>query len=265
MDILHIILDSIKDGKYDLVGMILLVSISIWFYNEFRKSYIANKSENKLDMEKALEQYSRLYFGIIAFQSKDISYIDLFEYINQAIPYLPRKITKKILELDKENLDLNSSKIENVKEIVKYEINSLKSKQYTITTFDSDDTMFDKIAWYISQNDFISIFNPLVPAFLSLIVTLLLLIPIGYNFSLFKTIEYVIIILNFEFAIMSLIYIIDCSFNKSLKVKDYFYFAFLVVLPMIIFIFKLRFRYSIISTFTMLIFLNIRSKHNRKN
>ncbi len=263
MDILNIILESIKDGNYDLIGIVLLISISIWFYNEFRKSYMTSKSENKSYIEESLEKISRLYFGILSFQLKSINLNELLEYVNQAIPYLSRKVTKELLELDKENLNINSSELENIKKTVRNEINSIKFNQYTITTVNSDGDIFERGFWFLSKNNFDSFISPLIYSFFALIGALYLVV-IGAaisNLTGFQQINFIIFLFNTIFSVMILMHLADLSIKKLSKSKTYIYFCLLIILPFCLIIFIFNMKYSIINTITIILFLFIANKN----
>ncbi|WMM26706.1 hypothetical protein RBU61_08505 [Tissierella sp. MB52-C2] len=263
----ELLINAIKNGDYDLISIILLLFISIWLYNEFRKSYIANKSEDKLDIEKALEQYSKLYFGIAAFQSKNIDSIELIEYINQAIVYFPKKVAKQILELDKNDLNPNSPKIEEIRQTAKNEINSLKLKQRTISVFDYGEDIFEQISWFISKNNFDSFIQPFIYFTFTLIgIIFLLSIAITIRrLSGFSKIALIAFLINSLLSTFIMMQLSQLMLNKNVKAEFYKYFLFLIAIPFSITLLLLKYPVIrgvpiIINTITIIIFVYLANK-----
>lgn len=258
----ELLINAIKDGDYNLISIILLLFISIWLYNEFRKGYIANKSENKLDIEKALEQYSKLYFGIMSFQLKNIHSNELLEYINQSIPYLPKKITEKILELNKINSDINSSKLEEIKEMIKKEIGLLKSNQYSVNAFDSGENIFEYGSWFFTKNNFDSFVTPLIHFLLTFIVisSVISVITTIESLSGFIKLSGIMFLYNLIFSAFILLHLIDLIIKKKAKVEFLIYSLLLIMLPLYLTIYVLERKYTIINTITIIIFMYIANK-----
>lgn len=258
-NILNIIINAITEGNSQLLITILLGFFFIWSYNEFRKNYINIKTQNSLDIENSLEQYLKLYFSIEAFQQKNIKTNELFDYFSKAMVYLPKSIVKEMLELNKSTSEIESKELDIIKEKIANEIETMKYKQNTVTTFDYKDNIFEQTSWSFSHNNFDSFILPFVYSFFAL-TGALSLAAISFiigNSSGFLRVNFIIFLINTLFSIMLLMYLIDLSFNKILKPKVYIYFALLVILPFCLITFVFNIKYSLINTITLIFFLYI--------
>ncbi len=256
-NIFNIALKAINEGDYELFVIIISGFFFVWSYNEFRKNYISVKSQNKLDIEKSLEQYSKLYFGIKTFQLENITLIELYDYFNQAMVYLPRSIVKEILKLDKNKLEINSQYLENIKNLVESEILSIKYKQNTITTFDDRDNIFERTSWALSNNNFDSFIWPFVYSFFAL-TGVFFLVTVGAvikDLPGFIKISFIIFLSNTLFSIMTLMHLVDLALDKKLKINICKYFLLLIILPFCLTTFLLDIKYSIVNTITIILFI----------
>ena len=263
-EIFNIIIQAFKDGDYILISFVLLTSVCLWLYNEFRKNYINGKLQDRLDIEKALDLYSKLYFGIVSYELGSITSSQLFDHIHQSISYLPKNIANEILTLDKETFIINSDKLEIIKSKIKNEINKLKLKQYTITTYDYDDNIFEQGSWFFTKNNFDSFIYPL-RNFAFTIIGLLFMFLIIICFILVPDsdkLNFILIVTNLIISSMYLMQFIDLSMKKLLKPNSYLYFISLLVFPWVLFTFILKFKYPIINAITIISFTVIAFKKN---
>ena len=255
-NVLNIVIKSIVEENAMLLIMTLSGIFFIWSYNEFRKNYINVKTQNSRDIKNSLEQYSKLYFSIEAFQQQNIKTNELLNYFSKTIVYLPKNIVKEMLKLDKSTLEVKSIELENIKEKIANEIELIKDKQNTVTTFNSKDAIFNRISWSFSNNNFDSFIFPFIYSFFALtgVLSLTTIILGTNNLSGILRIYVFINIINFSCLIILLIYLGDLSNNNMLKAKAYIYFALLAVMPYL-FTFVFNIKYSLFNTFTLMLFL----------
>jgi len=265
------ILEILEIQDYEQLILVIFAVIFIWLFKEFRKSYIDNKKENKIDIERALEKYSNLYHTIILFQSNKIKLEQLFMSFDQTIAYLPGIISKEIYELSKSSLDNSSSKLDNLKNILEIEITSLKNNQYSFTSRNSDDTMLNQGSWFFTKYDFDALVNPFVYSVFTFfgVINMYLISTEINKFSGYRQFAFILFIMNFLFMLMSFIYILDSIIKRLISKHAFLVYVLLVIVPFLLTIIISR-QLSILNTITIIIFFIISFKkkllqpHNNK-
>lgn len=261
-NILYIVIKALNEENFELLAILLSITFFIWSYIEFRKNYINVKLENKLDINKALEYYSKLYLEIQSYLNGSINFAELINYFSVAIVYLPRSIVKEILELDKNKLESRTTDLEHIKELVSSEILSIKYKQNIITTLDYKDNILEQTSWSFSSNNFDSFINPLFYSFFAFIGSFFL-VTIGFVISDlpgYAKLSFMMFLINSILSIMILIHLIDLGINKKIKVQAYLFFVLLVILPFFLVTFILNIKFSIVNTISIILFLYITKK-----
>lgn len=260
--IFNIAMEAFNNKDYNLLASILIGGVFLWLYSEFRKNYNTTKSENKLDLENALESYSKLYYAITAFQLNKIEVEELYEHISQTIVFLPKKFAQEILKIDVGITTRDSSELQDIKTQIKNHINFLKSKQYTISTYDPNGDIFDQGSWFLSRNNFDSFILTLIYAFFALIgfMYLLLFGEMMLRLSGIAQINFILILLNLIFVLILLTYILDFALKKLLRKEALCYFLGLGLLPWIVCTFVINLNYSFINTITLILFIYLANK-----
>lgn len=234
-ELITILMNNIQSKNYSLILLFILVYVSIWLYNEFRKSYINTKSRNIEIIEKTLEQYGELYIGIMLFQDKKIDLKEMFEYTNKTFTYLSKHATDKILNLG-DGIKFDSPAIEEIKILIKNEISSLKRNQNNIKKFDYKEDVFEQISWFFYNNGFDSFTYPLIHSLLALAaimyVIALMIVLIEQPWIIQASI--LLYIVNVVFASFIFINILTLFINKNIKDRTCLYFLSLIIAPLAI-------------------------------
>lgn len=255
------IIEIFKNRDYELLILVLSVTVFIWLFKEFRKSYIDNKKVSKIDIGCALEKYSNLYSTIILFQSNEIDMKQLFNSFDQAISYLPERITKELLEFSKDSLNGNNFRFDNLKIMIENEIISLKDKQYSFTNRNSDESIFNQGSWFFIKYDIDALINPFIYSIFTLYgISLAYLIVVKtIDLNGYKLFAFILLIMNSLFTLMSFLYTLDLLFRKLVNKYGIKYYVLLVLVPWLITII-IPPQFSIINTITIIYFFIIASK-----
>lgn len=257
-------IDFLEKGNYELLSIVIISSTFVWLFKEFRTSYINRKKESKIDIEHALEAYSSLYHSIMLFQSNEIDLKQLFNSFNQTISYLPRKIAIELLEINREYPEVNISELNNIKILIKNEITSLKVNQYSVTSRNSDDNIFNQGEWFFFKYNFDALINPfLYSAFTFLGMSCLFMFVITITkLPSYEKFYLILILFNSSFMLIITIHIMDLLMRKLLRKNTLLFYLSLILAPWLLFTFVLSFKFSIINTLFIAFFFYLALKNH---
>src|SRR5690606_18351515 len=147
-------------------------------------------------------------------------------------------------------------------QLIKDEINTIKSRQHTATIIDDKECIFEQITFFFSKNNFDSFIQPIIYITFTLIAIIFLyaIIKNIKETSGFAKVILSAFYINLVTSLYIFIHFLHLVLEKNAKPEYYKYFILLIVIPLFLSIILLKYHIVIINTISIILFLYKSSK-----
>lgn len=146
--------------------IVLFTAFIIWIFREFRSGYHKQFAIENIEIDKAIEVYSELYYNIDLYKNNLLPITKLSESFKYPIIYFPNKITRKIIDLNITDLKFEVNELQEINIEIERQINSLKFNQYKKTTYNDKGKSSYKVRYFILKYDIFGFLLPFMYAYL---------------------------------------------------------------------------------------------------
>lgn len=221
--------------------LIALAILTFWMYKELRTSYFETIKNNQQRIEKAIDLYSDLELELYKFLNEKSDFYNVTEKISKASSIMTYEILLKCNQCKLEvNIEKRTENLNNLYDLIKKEIVSLKLIQIDSVTFKSDDTVFDFAENYVKTK----IAPFIIPLFQTVLNMLFLLIIIFFTSIVLNesSSTFRILYISVIFAVMIYIMLINIIVSAIIMKKrfknsifNWFLFSLFAIVPPVLF------------------------------
>lgn len=210
------IYNSLMDGDYYSLGVLLFIVISIVLFKDIKKSLVDNRKVDLQFIDESITAYARVYRTVSFFRDRKIEKYELLDELSLGYKYFDESTIKKLYRLIN-NVDIFSDETKIIEELLKdieAKLHYLKRQQIYDSIIKENQLTSDDFIKYLIKNNFEIYIKTLLSTIISLIIV--------YNFIIIsinnhgKEIQY---ISSWVFILGLIVFIISLSLAIDLMIK----------------------------------------------